>query len=52
MPEGINKNKEKEILKIVSKIRDFNSNERNQIGVRLKILILNQMLSTLPISLA
>ena len=40
MPEGVNKNKGKEILKI----RDFISNERNQIGVGLKILILNQFL--------
>ena len=41
---GVNKNKGKEILKIVSNIRDFSSNEQNQIGVGLKILILNQFL--------
>ena len=52
MPEGINKNKGKEILKIVSKILDFNLNEWNQRGAGLKILPPNQMLSRLPISLA
>ena len=32
MPEGVNKNKGKQILKIVSKILDFNLNEQNQRG--------------------
>ena len=32
MPEGVNKNKGKEILKIVSIILDFNLNEQNQRG--------------------
>ena len=54
MPEGVNKSKEKEILKIVSKILilDFNLNKRNQSGVGLKILTPDQMLNRLPISLA
>ena len=54
MPEGVNKSKEKEILKIVSKILilDFDLNKRNQSGVGLKILTPDQMLNRLPISLA
>ena len=52
MPEGVNKNKRKEILKVVSKNLDFNLNEWNQRGVRLKILTPNQMLNILPNSLA
>ena len=54
MPEGVNKSKEKEILKIVSKILilDFNLNKRNQSGVGLKILTPDQMLNRLPIFLA
>ena len=51
MPEGVNKNKGKEILKIVSKILDFNSIEQKYRGVELKILTPNQMLNRLPISL-
>ena len=41
MQEGVNKNKGKEILKIVSQMLDFNLNERNQRGVGLKILTPN-----------
>ena len=52
MPEGVNRNRGKGILKIVSKILDFNLNDRNQWGVWLKILIPNQMLNRLSISLA
>ena len=52
MPESVNKNKEKEIWKIVNKIIDFNLNERNRKGVGLKILTPNQMLNRLPVSLA
>ena len=52
MPEGVNRNRGKGILKIVSKILDFNLNERNQRGVGLKILTPNQMLNRLSISLA
>ena len=52
MPESVNKNKEKEIWKIVNKIIDFNLNERNRKGVELKILTPNQMLNRLPVSLA
>ena len=33
MPEGVNRNRGKGILKIVSKILDFNLNDRNQRGV-------------------
>ena len=39
-------------MKIVSKILDFNLNERKQRGQGLKILTPNQMLSRLPILLA
>ena len=39
-------------MKIVSKILDFNLNERKQRGQGLKILTPNQMLSRLPIALA
>ena len=52
MPEGPEKNKAQKILKIVSKILDFNLNERKQRGQGLKILTPNQMLSRLPILLA
>ena len=52
MPEGAEKNEEKKILKIITKILDFNLNERKQRGQGLKILTPNQMLSRLPISLA
>ena len=52
MPEGAEKNEEKKILKIISKILDFNLNERKQRGQGLKIPTPNQMLSRLPISLA
>ena len=52
MPESVNKNKEKEIWKIVNKIIDFNLNEQNRKGVGLKILTPNQMLNRLPVSLA
>ena len=52
VPESVNKNKGKEILKIVSKILDFNLNEQNQRGQELKILTPSQMLSRLTTSLA
>ena len=52
MPEGVNRNRGKGILKIVSKILDFNLNDRNQRGVWLKILTPNQMLNRLSISFA
>ena len=52
MTEGPEKNKAQKILKIVSKILDFNLNERKQRGQGLKILTPNQMLSRLPILLA
>ena len=52
MPEGTEKNEGKKILKIVSKILDFNLNKRKQRGQGLKILTQSQMLSRLPITLA
>ena len=52
MTEDPEKNKAQKILKIVSKILDFNLNERKQRGQGLKILTPNQMLSRLPILLA
>ena len=52
MPEGTEKHGGKKILKIVSKILDFNLNERKQRGQGLKFLTPNQMLSRLPILLA
>ena len=52
MTEGPKKNKAQKILKIVSKILDFNLNERKQRGQGLKILTPNQMLSRLPNLLA
>ena len=52
MPESVNKNKGKEILKIVSKILDFNLNKQNQRGQELKILTPSQMLSRSTTSLA
>ena len=52
MPEGTEKRGGKKILKIVSKILDFNLNERKQRGQGLKFLTPNQMLSRLPILLA
>ena len=52
MPEGAEKQKGKKILKIVSKILDFNLNERKQRGQGLKMLTPNQMLSRLPILIA
>ena len=52
MAEDANKNKGKEILKIVNKILKFNLNQQKQKGQGLKILPTNQMLSRLPISLA
>ena len=45
MPEGVNRKKRKEILKIVSKILDFNLNEGNQRGEGLKVLTPSQMCS-------
>ena len=52
MPEGAEKNEGKKILKIVSKILDFNLNERKQRGLGFKISAPNQMLSRLSISAA
>ena len=53
MPEDVNKNSRKEILKIVNKILDFHHlNKLNQSRQGLKILTPSQMLSRLPISLA
>ena len=52
MLKGVDKNKEKEILKTVIKILDFCLNEWNQQGVGLKILTPSQILSRLPVSLA
>ena len=52
MPEGTEKNEGKKILKIVSKILDFNLNERKQRGLGFKISAPNQMLSRLSISAA
>ena len=52
MLKGVDKNKEKEILKIVIKIFDFCLNEWNQQGVGVKILTPSQILSRLPVSLA
>ena len=52
MFKGVDKNKEKEILKIVIKILDFCLNEWNQQGVGVKILTPSQILSRLPVSLA
>ena len=53
MPEDVNKNRRKEILKIVNKILDFHHLIKlNQSRQGLKILTPNQMLSRLPISLA
>ena len=49
MPEGPEKNEAKKILKIVSKMFDFNLNEWKQRREGLKILTQNQMLSRLPI---
>ena len=52
MREGTEKYGGKKILKIVSKILDFNLNERKQRRQGLKMLTPNQMLSRLPILLA
>ena len=53
MPEDVNKNRRKEILKIVNKILDFHHlNKLNQSRQGLKILTPSQMLSRLPIFLA
>ena len=52
MSEGVDKDKRKKMLKIVSKILDFNLNKQSQQGQRLKILTSNQTLRRLPISLA
>ena len=52
MREGTEKHGGKKILKIVSKILDFNLNERKQRRQGLKMLTPNQMLSRLPILLA
>ena len=52
MPEGVEKNEKKKMLKIVSKILDFCLNEQNQQGEGLKILTPSQMRRRLPISLA
>ena len=52
MSESAEKIKGKKILKIVSKILDFNLNEQNQRGQGLKIITPNQVLSRLPISLS
>ena len=52
MPEDANKNKGKEILKIVHKILKFNLNQQKQRRQGLKILAINQMLNRLLISLA
>ena len=52
MPEGVEKNEGKKILKIVSKILDFNLNEQKQRRWGLKILTSNQIFSRFPISLA
>ena len=55
MPEGVDKNKGKEILKIVNKILGFKLNERKQSeqeALRLEILTSSQMFSRFPISLA
>ena len=52
IPECAEKNEGKKILKIVSKILDFNLNKRKQRGQGLKILTQSQMLSRLPITLA
>ena len=49
---GVDKNKGKEILKIVSKILDFCLNERNEQGVGLKILTPDRMHSRLPVTSA
>ena len=50
MSEGVDKDKRKKMLKIGSKILDFNLNKQSQQG--LKILTSNQTLRRLPISLA
>ena len=52
MTENVYKNEGKKILRIVNKIFDFNFSEQKQKGQGIKILILNQMLSRLPIYLA
>ena len=52
IPECAEKNEGKKILKIVSKILDFNLNERKQTGLGFKISAPNQMLSRLSISAA
>ena len=52
IPECAEKNEGKKILKIVSKILDFNLNERKQRGLGFKISAPNQMLSRLSISAA
>ena len=52
MSEGVDKDKRKKMLKIVSKILDFNLNKQSQQGQGLKILTSNQTLRRLPISLA
>ena len=51
MPEDVEKNEGKKMLKIVSKILDLNLNKGNQQGRRLKILTPN-MLNRWPISSA
>ena len=43
MPEDVEKNEGKKMLKIVSKILDLNLNKRNQQGRRLKILTPNML---------
>ena len=52
MTENVYKNEGKKILRIINKIFDFNFSEQKQKGQGIKILILNQMLSRLPIYLA
>ena len=52
MPEGVEKNEGKKILKIVSTILDFCLNEQNKKGQGLKRLTPSQMLRRLSISLA
>ena len=52
MSEGNEKNKGTSILNIVNKILNFALKERKQAGHGLNILTTNQMLRSLPISLA
>ena len=49
---GVDKDKRKKMLKIVSTILDFNLNKQSQQGQGLKILTSNQTLSRLLVSLA